>query len=443
MKTGAIVAALAATLGFSAAASAQDISATPLYGSLALNSGFTPDPTTVEVQAGGSDDASMLGAGCGGYINNAAPDISVDYSAGGGFPLNIYVNSSADTTLVVRQPNGSWACNDDSSGLNPWVSLTKPQSGTYHVWIGTWSAPGSISPATLYVSELEPQWTAVAGAPDIAAPPIYGTLNLVNGFSPDPTTVALQAGGPDDASLLGPECWGYINNAAPDVDLNYTAGGGLPLNIYVSSDSDTTLVINQPDGSWVCNDDYDNVNPMVSLANPQSGLYNIWVGNWDGSGIVDATLNVSELPPQFAGGGSGVASPDLGAAPLYGTLDLANGFTPDPASMAVDAGGGDDAYALGMACTGYINNVQPDVNLNYAAATGVPLSIFVQSQADTTLVVNGPDGQWYCNDDASGLNPSVGFKSPQSGLYNIWIGTFEPGATSAATVNVSELPPQW
>jgi len=59
----------------------------------------------------------------------------------------------------------------------------------------------------------------------------------------------------------------------------------------VFSESDTTLVINTPSGQWVCNDDYDLLNPGVSFHNPESGRYDIWIGVYS----EDSELNMSQL----------------------------------------------------------------------------------------------------------------------------------------------------
>ena len=57
-----------------------------------------------------------------------------------------------------------------------------------------------------------------------------------------------------------------------------------------------------------------------------------------------------------------------------------------------------------------------------------------------TLLVNAPDGSWYCNDDSNGLNPMVSWSSPRSGQYDIWIGTYGSGSGMAsATLTISEL----
>jgi len=140
----------------------------------------------------------------------------------------------------------------------------------------------------------------------------------------------------------------------------------------------------------------------------------------------------------FALGGAAVAqNPNL--PPAYGTLNLNAGFLPDPQVVNVVAGGNIDARRLGGQCVGAIAN-PPDVRLNYRAGS-FPLFISVQSNTDTTLVINLPNGQWLCNDDFQGLNPGVILQNPPSGQYDIWVGTFG-GGTAPAQVLVSEVPPR-
>ena len=83
----------------------------------------------------------------------------------------------------------------------------------------------------------------------------------------------------------------------------------------------------------------------------------------------------------------------------YSTLNLSGGFMHDPATVQVQAGGADSASPLGPGCAVFINNNAPDVRLNFQAGQ-LPLFIYAQSQADTTLVVNLHNGLWMCNDDS-------------------------------------------
>ena len=121
------------------AAVAQTASKTPNFGSVRLSAGFTPDPHTVRVVAGGTIDAfddTPLPTACVGKISDA-PDYRVTYTAGS-FPLVFRTVASQDTTLIINGPDGEWSCDDDSYGDgDAQVVFNKPQSGVYDVWVGT------------------------------------------------------------------------------------------------------------------------------------------------------------------------------------------------------------------------------------------------------------------------------------------------------------------
>ena len=133
---------------------------------------------------------------------------------------------------------------------------------------------------------------------------------------------------------------------------------------------------------------------------------------------------------------------EINGRPNYGTVNLRSGFTPDPQVTAVQSGGSLDASTIDSSCAGYIT-AAPDVRVVYSAGS-LPLIISVASGSDTTLIVNGPDGRWYCDDDGgvNGLNPSVRFNHPASGRYEIWVGTYGRAALQDARLNISELTSQ-
>jgi hypothetical protein len=145
---------LAASLAFAALtgfASAQNVSLQPTYGSVSLNPGFMPDPYQVELVAGGSIDAASIDSNCVGLIADA-PDFRLQYG-GGGSQLFVGVTSSADTTLVVNGPDGTWYCDDDSNGFNPLIGGEGVTSGQYDIWVGTYG--DSTAPATLFITEYD------------------------------------------------------------------------------------------------------------------------------------------------------------------------------------------------------------------------------------------------------------------------------------------------
>lgn len=134
-----------------------------------------------------------------------------------------------------------------------------------------------------------------ATAQDVSAMPTYETVELEAGFLPDPHVTELTAGG--SIEVDEPGCAYGMVASSPDVDLYYDAGSA-PLFIYVIASEDTTLLINGPDGNWVCDDDgFGDLDPIVVLKKPGSGLYDIWVGTY-GDDLVSATLYISEVDPR-------------------------------------------------------------------------------------------------------------------------------------------------
>jgi hypothetical protein len=292
----------------------------------------------------------------------------------------------------------------------------------------------------------------MAVAQDASRRATHGEISLRAGFTPDPYVVNVRAGGNINAQRLGGECAGFIANA-PSFQLEYNAGN-YDLTFLSESSADTVLVINGPDGSWHCDDDGgDGRNARVVFNNPSSGYYDVWVGNYRRGGAVPARLLVTELDGGGSSGNSGSApppppppppsprpssgSPDTSAPPISGRVSLRSGFTPDPHRVPVTAGGTLDASQLGGNCRGRIS-VAADYEVSYTAGS-LPLIFRTQSSTDTVLVINGPDGRWYCDDDSGGnRNALVRFNNPRGGTYDIWVGTYGSSAASAELL-VSEV----
>ncbi len=311
---------------------------------------------------------------------------------------------------------------------------------------------------------------ASAAAQDWTRPAAFGGTQLPSGFTPDPHVRNLTAGGPIAASSRFSNCRGYIADA-PDYSVSYQAGD-LPLIFTVDSDRDTTLIINDPNGDWWCDDDGAEapLNPMIRFDAPRSGRYDVWVGTYGQASGVPASLFISELGEHTresaseriqantgvniqasAGGliqanagsmGAGSAragGPDPSASPTYQYVSLSAGFADDPRTVSLTAGGSIEARDNpGQGCRGHIASA-PDVTLNYSAGTP-PLYLSADSESDTTLVVRGPDGRWTCDDDGADepFNPLVRYDNPLSGEYDIWVGTFG-SSTASATLYISEL----
>jgi len=130
---------------------------------------------------------------------------------------------------------------------------------------------------------------------------------------------------------------------------------------------------------------------------------------------------------------------NLNAEPLFGSISLEAGFSSTPFTVEVSPGGEDESFVLGDECYGYIRFAQPDFVLNYQADPSGerPLGVFALSDLDITMAINDPAGDWHCNDDSlylSGTNSGIQFNDPQSGDYQIWIGSYEGGAESITTM---------
>lgn len=129
--------------------------ASPFFGTLNLRGGFTPDPTTIEVRAGGSTPNPLSGSGCKGFLTTTAPDVDVNYSGSGSLSLTFSATSDTDISMVVYTADGRWLCDDDSGGnLNPKITIARPAAGNYNVWIATYRTMSDRPTATVGVSEL-------------------------------------------------------------------------------------------------------------------------------------------------------------------------------------------------------------------------------------------------------------------------------------------------
>ncbi|UJR86497.1 hypothetical protein [Sandaracinus amylolyticus] len=129
-----------------------------------------------------------------------------------------------------------------------------------------------------------------------------------------------------------------------------------------------------------------------------------------------------------------------GGSANFGVFGLNGGFLPDPSAHNVVSGGNLDASRMGLApnCRGFVT-AQPDLILRYANPASF-LRLYVRAQGDTTLVVNDPNGRWYCSDDEGGsLNPMLDFSRPAGGQYDIWIGSYRAGENIRGQFFATEL----
>lgn len=138
----------------------------PFFGTVSLDGTSGNDPEAINVVAGGDDRADLVHDGCVGFIQKATPDVDLQYSNAAD-KLFVYVDAPDDTTLIVRTPDGSWVCDDDSMGFNPMVALEDAQTGVYHIWVGTFARQPA--PARIHVSGADPRSAFHRRAADTAS----------------------------------------------------------------------------------------------------------------------------------------------------------------------------------------------------------------------------------------------------------------------------------
>ena len=141
------------------------------FGGETLRTGFTPDPWSFRLTAGGGRhpvnvaDLGMVdafdGLPCGRSFVTRRPDFHFRFEAGVVFSLlRFYVvtQNGSDATMVINQPNGQWRCNDDhnrgwSNPTMPVIDFIQPAPGRYDIWVGSFDATAH-NEALLYVTEL-------------------------------------------------------------------------------------------------------------------------------------------------------------------------------------------------------------------------------------------------------------------------------------------------
>jgi len=281
--------------------STLDYNITPTYGEISLGSDFGTEPHSVTIIAGGSVNSSYLGGECSGYVSEG-PDFRLNWN---GDPARLIFyfepdEDGADPTILINLPDGSWECNDDieEGNLNPMALVTDAQPGQYDIWVGSYGE-GDYIEGTLHIADADKLVVDTQPTLDYSLDPQYGSFNLKENFSPDPFIVSGISGGDMDVKEigLGVECFGFASKA-PDFRLNWTGStSNLKIKFEANEDGeDTILIINTPNGEWLCNDDASEgtLNPLIYLTGQEEGQYDIWVASLSSGSYVEGKLIISE-----------------------------------------------------------------------------------------------------------------------------------------------------
>lgn len=293
-----------------------DPAADPTYAEINLSARFELDPYIVRVIGESEVDASTVSSECAGFIP-AVPSVVINWT-GDIEVLRLYTYTNDDPVMVVVTPGGDVLCNDDMNPvvLDAAVEIDNPMEGRYAVHVGSYAA-GTESHGFLAVTELDyniattdlspllirREIDPVLSAPSSPASAlnraprgIFGDDELEAGFGT--VEVVASAGGdvPTFNFDLGSiQCTGFIG-LVPTYTFSLTEDVD-SLRVLFNGEEDTTLIVEEPDGTFRCNDDTDgeaNINPTVDVERASAGDYRVYVGSYDQRVGIRGTLIVAE-----------------------------------------------------------------------------------------------------------------------------------------------------
>ncbi|MBN1945275.1 MAG: hypothetical protein JW797_06330 [Bradymonadales bacterium] len=309
--------------------------------------------------------------------------------------------------------------------------------------------------------------------------PTFGATYLNSGFIPDPAEYPLTAGGGRDPvnvatlglsdSLTGQYCGQAFITRAPDFRFYFEPSSRFSfLRFYVvtHNGADATLLVNQPDTTWRCNDDsFGTLMPSIDFVNPMPGQYDIWVGTYDASSNNPATFHVTELQQNNPGRVLGVTSTAPPPPPTpqgqqmiaglntttfsgtYAPISVSAGFLPDPVVVSGSGGGTVSVPNIritpvnGQSCSGWVTPIPSHIMTLSSNFSYIRLDAMAQDGGDTTLILQDPYGNYWCSDDDGGsLNPRIQ-GALNAGMYRIWVGSYGAGQTHPYNLSVTEYRP--
>ncbi|WP_404297698.1 serine protease [Halomonas sp.] len=275
----------------------------------------------------------------------------------------------------------------------------------------------------------------------------FGEHSIGGGMLGMPYRTVIVAGGSNDVSGLGSDCVGHAATQ-PDFLLTVTEPTEATALRFSADDAsdDAVLVVQDPAGNWICNDDAGpgTLDPALQLNQMAPGDYRIWVGSYHH----DAFFN-GELSLALADATRAVPMPENDGlewqeAPYFGEVVLERFFIPDPHTVTVTSGGPVNVQEGGYGddCVGYASR-RPDARLHWSGSTQDLRIYFVPDNPgdDTTLIVNTSNADWVCNDDAHGstLNPKVHLTEAGPGQFDIWVGSYSRSDMISGTLYITEL----
>jgi cytoskeletal protein RodZ len=298
-------------------------------------------------------------------------------------------------------------------------------------------------------SEAEMQTATTVSASQIAANSVSGTQTA--------ESVSILATQVEGDNVLGTRT---AEQTAVAIAANQTAAAPPILLVNLAN----VNLRNGPDTAYQIIGYLSEGDTVVALAkNSDGSWYNVVLPNGSTGWIADSVtipLAVSAMSkvdvaatipplPTFTPTPTATATPipsivglDHSLPPYFGSISLSAGFLPDPYMVSLNSGGEVDVENLGIGsnCRGYASNA-PDFRLHWSGEGDELNFLFTAdlSSDDTTLIINDPFGNWYCNDDLAGLNPGISFGIGESGQYDVWIGSYISGDFISGQLTITEF----
>jgi hypothetical protein len=248
----------------------------------------------------------------------------------------------------------------------------------------------------------------------VGSPPAYGGGTLGG----RPVSLNGMAGGPVELSRVDGSCRGY---AMPQPSHVLNTSGGMIRLTTAGASGDTTMLVRLPDGRILCNDDGgEGFNPLIETST-SPGRVEVWVGSYSAGSNATYTL---------MGSAAGAAPPPV----VGGGINVGPGM-PDPAMASGRFGGPISASSLSSSCRGNISGA-PNHVVNVTGYMPV-IRFVVNGDADTTLIVQFPDGRFSCDDDGGGYPHPLVEGSSGPGTIRVWVGAYSAGTTGNYLIGVT------
>ncbi|MBL4582149.1 MAG: pre-peptidase C-terminal domain-containing protein [Gammaproteobacteria bacterium] len=286
-----------------------------------------------------------------------------------------------DTFLTVRSPSGEEFSNDDyeESFDRSLVSIPRTETGVYEVIVSSYSESES-GGYTLEITTDER--------------PLESLNQQISGVLID-----------EDDTFTDGEYYDTYN---------FEGRPGQSVTLDLRSDEfDTYLILRQPNGEALTNDDADGSNSRIEVILSEAGNYEVVVSSFAGGETGEYRLNIAEITDQSDGSNSEVITPSLRLGDSI-SGDLADG------DQAAENDGFQDSFF-------FTGNSGDTVVIDLTA-----------NDFDTVLSLQTPAGALIENDDYQGsMDQSlIQLTLRESGRYRILVSSYSSGETGDYQLNV-------